>query len=372
MFASITTVQVDGIYYRVDNTTLLATVTYTPGSLPSSSTWNNYSRDIYIPSTIQFIDLGVVKTAVVTAVGDSAFYNCSQVRSIYISEGITTIGHSFMGNATIDPTRVGQTRADSLQFVSLPASLVSVGNMPSKSWNLQVEMRGATPPAYTQAAVNPDKSGIYLQVPDGATAYNTTPWSDYAGNIVGESTSDIIHAASSTGTATQLSWEGLSYSYGYKLSVYTWNNGTFEFQTSLDIPKITSTSRAPKRVVLDAGGSIIILDLDDMSSESAGYTVNISTTASALTQCKFILDAIQEVGPEMYEPVNIQVNYFQLNLPAPPTPTAVEQLEQSSSSFSSSLNGLYDLMGRRVSEQMILPHGTYIRIADGHADKVLK
>ena len=75
---------VDGLYYNLDQDSKTAEVTNNKGS--------KYSGDIVIPS---FINLNGV-TYKVTSIGNSAFLGCSDLTSVNIPEGVTSIGeHAF-------------------------------------------------------------------------------------------------------------------------------------------------------------------------------------------------------------------------------------------------------------------------------------
>lgn len=101
--ASAEIVQVDGLWYNLDDTAPVATVV----------SWQNesYSGDIVIPATINYG--GTAYT--VTGIGENAFNGCENVTSVVISEGIQTIETSaFMS-------------CHGLKSVVLPASLTTIG-----------------------------------------------------------------------------------------------------------------------------------------------------------------------------------------------------------------------------------------------------
>ena len=101
--ASAEIVQVDGLWYNLDDTAPVATVV----------SWQNesYSGDIVIPATINYGGTDYT----VTGIGENAFNGCENVTSIIISEGVQTIETSaFMS-------------CRGLKSVELPASLTTIG-----------------------------------------------------------------------------------------------------------------------------------------------------------------------------------------------------------------------------------------------------
>ena len=100
---------IDGIYYTLNSSKSTCTVTY-----KSSSTYNSYSGDIVIPSTVTYsgktytvTEIGnsafrlssgltsVVIPNTVTKIGDYAFYDCSQLKCVRIEDGTTPLTMSY-------------------------------------------------------------------------------------------------------------------------------------------------------------------------------------------------------------------------------------------------------------------------------------
>ena len=84
--ASAYSFEVDGIYYNKNGSN--ATVTY------CDNNYNSYSGEVTIPSTVTFDGT----TYTVTAIGDCAFMNCTNLKAIDIPEGVTIFGSSAFKN----------------------------------------------------------------------------------------------------------------------------------------------------------------------------------------------------------------------------------------------------------------------------------
>ena len=101
--------EINGIYYNLDTSNKVATVTY-GGSTATSGT-DKYTGDITIPSSVIYNG----STYTVTAIKDDAFYKCSGLKSVIIPNSVTSIG-SF---AFYDCSR--------LTSVTIPNSVTSIG-----------------------------------------------------------------------------------------------------------------------------------------------------------------------------------------------------------------------------------------------------
>ena len=100
--------EVDGIYYVITSSSSTSpTVGVSEGTSSSS-----YTGGITIPETVTYSG----KTYSVTSIGDYAFWGCSGLTSIHISEGITTIGtNAFYG-------------CSSLTSIEIPSSVTTISS----------------------------------------------------------------------------------------------------------------------------------------------------------------------------------------------------------------------------------------------------
>jgi len=117
-------VEVDGIYYTVNNNAFTVAVTKNP---------NKYSGTVVIPTTVNIDDA----TYRVTGIGSYAFYGCMDLTDVVIPDGITDIGdHAFSdctGLTTIvvptSVTSIGRfafVRCSKLASVTLPDAITSI------------------------------------------------------------------------------------------------------------------------------------------------------------------------------------------------------------------------------------------------------
>ena len=98
-----TKVEVDGIYYNLDNSNNTAEVTYGD---------SKYSGDIVIPASISVNGA----TYSVTTIGNYAFYECTGLTSIRIPNSVTTIGEDAF------------FECDGLTSIKIPSSVTKIGN----------------------------------------------------------------------------------------------------------------------------------------------------------------------------------------------------------------------------------------------------
>lgn len=95
---------VDGIFYNLNAETHEAEVTY------ETPSYNSYSGDVVIPSSITYSDV----TYSVTSIGQNAFLHCTGLTSIIIPEGVVSIGTgAFLG-------------CSSLSSIPIPSSVTSI------------------------------------------------------------------------------------------------------------------------------------------------------------------------------------------------------------------------------------------------------
>ena len=126
--------EVDGIYYKITNSTdLTVAVTYQGSSYSSYS--NEYSGAVTIPSTVTYNS----KTYNVKSIGAYAFRDCSSLTTIAIPEGVTSIGEKAFyvcKNLTSitfpeSVTSIGDYAfyaCISLSSITLPKGITSIGN----------------------------------------------------------------------------------------------------------------------------------------------------------------------------------------------------------------------------------------------------
>ena len=115
LFASVSAIyasdmQVDGIWYDFDNSTMTASVTYRGYNYDSYV--GEYSGAVVIPETVTYNST----TYSVTSIGEAAFFGCSSLTSVNIPNGVTSIGNSAF------------ERCYSLTSITLLNSVMSIGD----------------------------------------------------------------------------------------------------------------------------------------------------------------------------------------------------------------------------------------------------
>lgn len=134
-------VEVDGIFYNLNQTNKTAAVTY-KGSYYNSYD-NEYSGEVVIPQ--KFIYDGI--TYSVTSLGNYCFYRCTGLTSITIPNSVTSLGYLCFYGCT------GLTN---------------------------IKMESSTPPFTDSWAFSRCSSLTTVYVPKGAkSAYNVEPWNNY-------------------------------------------------------------------------------------------------------------------------------------------------------------------------------------------------
>ena len=103
--------EVDGIYYNIlsvqDKTVKVTYKEYSNGTYKS-----DYSGDVVIPEQVQYNE----ELYRVTSIGNCAFYYCSSLASVTISESVTSIDYSAFSGCS------------SLASVTIPESVTSIGD----------------------------------------------------------------------------------------------------------------------------------------------------------------------------------------------------------------------------------------------------
>ena len=102
-------VEVDGIYYYLNQTNKTATVTFMGSSC--NSYFNEYSGEVVIPEN--FIYDGI--TYSVTSLGSSCFFDCTGLTSITIPNSVTSLGDECFEGCT------------GLTSINIPNSVTSLG-----------------------------------------------------------------------------------------------------------------------------------------------------------------------------------------------------------------------------------------------------
>ena len=97
---------IDGIYYNLNKTKQIATVTY------KDTLYNSYSGHVIIPDSITYGQLSYK----VTSIGKNAFYGCKDLRSIIFPNSLLSIGISSFNNCS------------SLTSITIPSDVTSIGS----------------------------------------------------------------------------------------------------------------------------------------------------------------------------------------------------------------------------------------------------
>ena len=100
--------EVNGIYYGYNTSTNTAYVTYADDDKYSSK----YAGELSIPSTVSFKG----RTMNVTAIGEWAFYKCSKLTKVTLSDNITSIGNCAFWSC------------NGLQDIIIPNSVTTIGD----------------------------------------------------------------------------------------------------------------------------------------------------------------------------------------------------------------------------------------------------
>lgn len=174
MAASANDAEIGGIYYNFSNGE--ATVTYKGDN---GATANTYSGDVVIPETVTFE--GVVYK--VTCIGGYAFYNCKELTSVIIPDGVTSIGDAEGGYTFYKCT--------SLTRIDIPYTVTRLGDGTFYNCTALADI-------YCYADEIPSTGNyVFYGLPADATLHvpvsdykNAKPWSGFA-NIVAVPDIDI-------------------------------------------------------------------------------------------------------------------------------------------------------------------------------------
>lgn len=142
-------------------------------------------------------DVNLSGYASMTAIGQQAFYNCTNLTSIHMPSSLTSIDYNAFKNCAAlkdldlshtDVASIGQeafSNCTELQSVRLPDSLTSIETF--AFWKCaaltSVTFAGNAPSLGTSVFGNTN-SGLKIYVPYGATGYDGSGWSGYAGKLV--------------------------------------------------------------------------------------------------------------------------------------------------------------------------------------------
>lgn len=124
-------VEIDGLYYNLDGSTLTAEVTsensidphwsttITTADIPASVTYNNTTYSVTSIGELAFVDCydltSVIIPSSITSIGESAFAYCSSLTSIDIPSSVISIGEVAFGHCS------------SLTTIDIPSSVTSIG-----------------------------------------------------------------------------------------------------------------------------------------------------------------------------------------------------------------------------------------------------
>ncbi len=122
-------IYIGDLWYSVDTETLEASVAAS----------NDISGDVVIPASIDADPDNVMRTYIVTSIGEDAFYCCTSLASVTIPESVTSIGSGAFEDCTSltsvtlseSVTSIGDyafSGCTSLQSIAIPNSVTSIGS----------------------------------------------------------------------------------------------------------------------------------------------------------------------------------------------------------------------------------------------------
>ena len=180
-------VEVDGIYYNLNQTNKTAAVTFKGSSFESHD--NDYPGEVVIPEN--FIYDGI--TYSVTSLGNNCFLGCTGLTSITIPNSVTTLedycfsGCTGLTSITIpnSVTSLGEycfNGCTGLTSITIPNSVTSLGDycFEDCSGLTNIKMKSSTPPSTSYGPFSGCSRLTTVYVPKGAKeAYKVVPWNSY-------------------------------------------------------------------------------------------------------------------------------------------------------------------------------------------------
>ncbi len=98
--------EIDGIYYNLNSSDNTAEVTYYSSSNYFQDNENAYTGSVVIPLTVEYDNA----TYSVTSIGEDAFYSCSDLTQVTISESVTSIGSgAFYGCSNLTQMTISES-----------------------------------------------------------------------------------------------------------------------------------------------------------------------------------------------------------------------------------------------------------------------
>ena len=277
-------VEIDGIYYLLDEAELSATVTYMGEDY---NTDNKYTGRIIIPETVT--DEGGI-TYTVTKIGDRAFYKCNTVKYIKIPNTVTTLGGSSF------------CYCYALEQLIIPASVTGVYAylFTGMSTTRDIVTCYALNPPYVQFS-DLGSNQIIIHVPaESIKKYQTT----YGWNKCDVKPILLSKEATTTSTAT-INWAPVENADKYEVSLEAYVNSVLAYTDTLyieadsnngGIMKEPAAMLANHRMPKDEIGTIIVITIDPASGTSAEnpFALTISNTLSEEVDCRIKVKAYHE------------------------------------------------------------------------------
>ena len=176
-------------------------LTYTYNSASQSYSVTGYSNittsdKVVIPDKY---DDGTNGEHAVTSIAAAAFFNCSNLTSVAISNSVTSIGsYAFYNCSSLTSVTIpdGVTSIDerafsgcsSLTSITIPNSVTSIGDgaFDACSSLVQLILFQSTPPTLASNAIPANVQSIYVQQSSKAVYQSATNWTAFASKIVSD------------------------------------------------------------------------------------------------------------------------------------------------------------------------------------------